>query len=80
MPERIRIIEAFCVELDDVISITKARRAYFSMPEPRARFKFLCANEACLELEQPPKITGVNYSSLPADTYRVNRVPAVPTT
>lgn len=70
MSKRAQIFEAFCVELDEVISITKARRAYFSMPEPRVRFRFLCANRSCLLLELPPKITGVNYSSLPTDTYR----------
>ncbi|SDX68248.1 hypothetical protein SAMN05444064_13141 [Pseudomonas syringae] len=70
MPAKIRITEAYCVELKATLSITEARRAYFSLPEPRARFTFQCSYSACLALEKPPTITGVNYASLPADTYK----------
>ena len=70
MPGQIRINEAYCVELGRTVSITEARRAYFSLPAPRARFTFQCPDSRCLALDKPPTITGVNYSSLPTDTYR----------
>ncbi|WP_122581864.1 ATPase [Pseudomonas viridiflava] len=70
MSAKIRITEAYCVELRDTVSITEARRAYFSLPEPRARFTFQCSYSACQGLDKPPTISGVNYASLPADTYK----------
>ncbi len=70
MSGQIRINEAYCVELGRTVSITEARRAYFSLPAPRARFTFQCPDSGCLALDEPPTITGVNYSSLPTDTYR----------
>ncbi|MCK9712315.1 ATPase [Pseudomonas syringae pv. syringae] len=70
MPGQIRINEAYCVELGRTVSITEARRAYFSLAAPRARFTFQCPDSGCLALDEPPTITGVNYASLPTDTYR----------
>ena len=57
------ILEAYCVELDEVINIEEAHDAFFSQNEPRKRFNFLCSDEQCRLLDIPPKITGVNYSS-----------------
>lgn len=70
MPAKIQMSQAYCVELQDTVSITEARRAYFSQPEPRSRFTFHCPYSECLTLAKPPTITGVNYASLPEDTYR----------
>lgn len=70
MPTKARITRAYCVQLGEVISITGARRAFFSLPEPRSRFKFLCSNEACRDLVPPAEVTAVNYDKPPNDTYR----------
>ncbi|WP_010212546.1 hypothetical protein [Pseudomonas sp. R81] len=70
MPAKIVISEAYCVELEEIVSISEARRAYFSLPTPRVRFTFQCTYSECLALKKPPTITGVNYASLPEDTYR----------
>lgn len=70
MPEKPSITHAYCVELGEVVSITDARRAYFARPVPRARFQFLCSSQSCLDLNDPPHVTGVNYSHPPTDTYR----------
>lgn len=70
MPAKIQVTEAYCVELEDVVSITEARRAFFSQPEPRARFTFQCSYSDCMALTRRPSITAVNYASLPQDTYR----------
>ncbi len=69
MPGQIRINDAYCVELGGTVSITEARRAYFSLSSPWPRFTFQCPDSGCLALDEPPTITGVNYSSLPTDTY-----------
>ncbi len=63
MPTQETIIEAYCIELDEIIDIHQAQDAYFSQNEPRQRFNFLCSDEQCRKLPNPPKITGVNYSS-----------------
>ncbi|HGY9637431.1 ATPase [Pseudomonas sp. Env-44] len=70
MPAKIQVSEAYCLELGEVVSITDARRAYFSQPEPRARFTFQCSYADCMALSKRPTITAVNYASLPQDTYR----------
>ncbi|MGK0159410.1 ATPase [Pseudomonas mosselii] len=70
MPAKIVISEAYCVELKENVSISEARRAYFSLPKPRARFTFQCSYSECLALDEPPAITGVNYANLPEETYR----------
>ena len=59
------ITRAFCVELQRELSITAARREYFSLEPPRQRFEFLCSNEACRALGA--KITGVRYDVKPQD-------------
>lgn len=57
------ILEAYCIELDEVINIEEAHDAFFSQNEPRKRFNFLCSDEQCRLLDIPPKITAVNYGS-----------------
>ncbi len=62
----VKIQRAYCVELDECISIDTARRAYFSLPErERRRFNFLCSDERCrYHNETGVRITGVNYDKL----------------
>ncbi|WP_296262207.1 MULTISPECIES: ATPase [unclassified Pseudomonas] len=59
------ITRAFCVELQQELSIVAARREYFSQEPPRARFNFLCSTEACRA--QGVKITGVRYDVKPQE-------------
>ncbi|MBX8497489.1 ATPase [Pseudomonas cichorii] len=59
------ITRAFCVELQQELSITAARREYFSQELPRSRFEFLCSSEACRALGA--KVTGVRYDVKPQD-------------
>lgn len=59
------ITRAFCVELQQELSIVAARREYFSQEPPRARFNFLCSSEPCRT--QGVKITGVRYDVKPQD-------------
>ncbi|WP_122438502.1 ATPase [Pseudomonas viridiflava] len=59
------ITRAFCVELQQEMSIAGARREYFSQELPRKRFEFLCSNEACRAMGA--KVTGVRYDVKPQD-------------
>lgn len=59
------ITRAFCVELQQELSIVAARREYFSQEPARARFSFLCSSEACRA--QGVKITGVRYDVKPQE-------------
>ncbi|WKW33903.1 ATPase [Pseudomonas viridiflava] len=59
------ITRAFCVELQQEMSIAGARREYFSQELPRKRFEFLCSNEACRTMGA--KVTGVRYDVKPQD-------------
>jgi hypothetical protein len=59
------ISRAFCVELQEELSIAAARREYFSQEEPRQRFEFLCSSEPCRK--RGAKITGVRYDVKPQD-------------
>lgn len=70
MPAKIQVTEAYCVELEEVVSITEARRAFFSQSEPRTRYTFQCSYADCMALTKRPTITAVNYANLPQDTYR----------
>ena len=59
------ITRAFCVELQQEMSIAGARREYFSQEPPRKRLEFLCSNEACRAMGA--KVTGVRYDVKPQD-------------
>jgi hypothetical protein len=68
----VEILEAFCVELDRVVDIYEAQKAYFAMPElKRARFTFRCSDIDCRR-EKNPLVSGVNYDKLAeeSETYR----------
>ncbi len=54
------ITHAYCVELDQEITIDEARRAYRSLPQPAPRFHFLCTSPDCRR--KGVVITGVNYT------------------
>lgn len=69
MSTKSRITRAYCVQLDEVVSITQARQAFFSLPEPRRRFEFLCSNKSCRDQPIKAEITAVNYDKHPNDTY-----------
>lgn len=68
MPTKAPITRAYCVQLDEVLSIAEARRAFFSLPEPRSRFDFLCSSAACRALGT--KVTAANYDKQPNETYK----------
>ncbi|MGN0923267.1 ATPase [Ectopseudomonas mendocina] len=70
MSNKVRVTRAYCIQLGEVLSITEARREYFTLPEPRSRFDFLCSNVSCRDLPVKPVITGVNYHRHPTDTYQ----------
>ena len=59
------ITRAFCVELQQELSIVAARREYFSQEPPRARFEFLCSSEPCRA--QGVKVMGGRYDVKPQD-------------
>jgi hypothetical protein len=65
MKTRKSITRAYCVELQQELSIVAARREYFSQEPPRARFNFLCSSEPCRA--QGVKITGVRYDVKPQE-------------
>jgi hypothetical protein len=56
-----QILEAYCVELDEVLDIYGAKEAYFYQPEARCkRLSFLCSDALCRSINAP-RVTGVNY-------------------
>ncbi|MCO8171113.1 ATPase [Pseudomonas sp. 21LCFQ02] len=59
------ITRAFCIELQQELTIVDARREYFSQEPPRKRFEFLCSSEVCRA--QGVKVTGVRYDVKPQD-------------
>lgn len=59
------ITRAFCIELQQELTIVDARREYFSQEPPRKRFEFLCSSEVCRA--QGVKVTGVRYDIKPQD-------------
>lgn len=38
---------AYCIDLDEIVSISEARREYFRQPEPRQKFNFYCPDPSC---------------------------------
>lgn len=58
-----KILKAYCVELQKALDIFAASQAFFSQPEPRKRFAFLCSDDRCRE-QSNAKIIGVNYDKL----------------
>jgi hypothetical protein len=58
-----KILKAYCVELDQVVNIFEASEAFFAQPKPRKRFAFLCSDKKCRE-KSKQKIIAVNYDKL----------------
>jgi hypothetical protein len=68
----VEILEVYCVELEQVITIYDAQKAYFAQPEAkRKRFTFRCSDNDCRR-ERNPLVAGVNYDKLAeeGDKYR----------
>lgn len=66
MSNILKIQRAYCLELDEVISIDTARCEYFSLEEDkRKRFNFLCSDEICrFHNGTGVRVTGINYDKL----------------
>src|SRR5262245_45152132 len=60
------IARAYCVEAGKVVDIYQARALFFAQDEPRCRFRFLCSDVACREVNAT-RVTGVNYDKLVED-------------
>lgn len=56
------IQEAYCIQLERVVSITEARTEFLDR-SPCKRFQFLCSTESCRQ--RGVKIIGVNYDHFP---------------
>lgn len=62
------ILQAYCVELDEIVDIYEAQCAYFdNPPSSRKRFTFHCSDEECRRLKNP-LVSGVNYHRLAEET------------
>lgn len=61
----IRITHAYCEELGKTVTITQARRGFFSADPPCNEFHFFCDSEACKN--NAVRISAVNYRVLPKD-------------
>lgn len=55
-----RITRAYCVDLDEVVTIDAARREFLSIEPTPKRFEFLCSDNACRKAGVV--VTGVNYT------------------
>jgi len=70
----LEILEAFCVELDRVVDIYDAQKAYFAMPEAkRKRFTFRCSDIDCRR-EKNPLVSGINYDKLVEDSDKYRQI------
>lgn len=56
---KVKITEAYCVELGDVVDIYRAHEESMRGGAPYKRFEFLCSDPRCRE--KGVKIIGVNY-------------------
>ncbi|WP_157658064.1 hypothetical protein [Burkholderia ubonensis] len=55
-----RITRAYCIDLDEVVTIDAARREFLSIEPTPERFRFLCSDEACRKAGVT--VTGVAYT------------------
>jgi hypothetical protein len=57
-----KVSRAYCKQTDSVVDIYEARKQYFSQKEDiRDKLDFICSDIKCRELDEQPKISGVNY-------------------
>jgi len=54
-----RITRAYCVELQEVVTITQARKEFLAMDPHPEKFHFLCSDQRCRDCGV--KVTGVRY-------------------
>ncbi len=68
-----KIIRAYCNELERVVSIDEARAEFFSIEEEkRARFSFTCSDPICRHHNTlATKVTAVNYDKLCVQQERI---------
>lgn len=55
-----RITRAYCIDLDEVVTIDAARREFLSIEPTPERFRFLCSDEACRKVGVA--VTGVAFT------------------
>ena len=62
------ILEAYCVELDRILTIYEAQEAYCALPAAqRKRFTFRCSDHDCRAANNP-LVSGINYDKLAEDS------------
>lgn len=59
MSKKIRITQAYCLQLDRTVSIDEARLEYLSQEPPQQKYQFFCSSPDCLA--QHIRVIGVNY-------------------
>ena len=59
------ITKAFCIELDEIVTITDARREFHQRDPKPEKFNFLCANPECRAAGVP--VSGANYRTMAED-------------
>lgn len=58
---RVRVVRAWCVELNEEVTISQARREYLSLENPPPGFTFFCNDLACRNIPGKVEVSGVNY-------------------
>ena len=67
------ILNAYCVELKEIVNIFRAHKEYFAQPEnKRLRFEFRCSNSECRAAKNP-LVVGVNYDKKAEDSVKFMR-------
>lgn len=70
----VEILEAYCVELDQVLTIYDAQKAYWALPAVnRKRFTFRCSDHDC-RAENNPLVSGINYDKLAEDSNKYRQI------
>jgi hypothetical protein len=64
---------AYCIDLDEIVNISTARKTFKSMENPpKDGFRFLCADENCKQPDgKRTQISGVNYKEFPNEVDKV---------
>lgn len=68
------ILEAYCEELDQVLNIYDAQKAYFALPAAtRKRFTFRCSDHDCRAASNP-LVSGINYDKLAEESDKFRQI------
>lgn len=59
LAKKMRITQAYCQQLERVVSIDEARLEYLSQEPPQQKYQFFCSSPDCLA--QHVRVIGVNY-------------------